>query len=67
MDRDVTLNVDELVSKFKKEGHFDRLRKQILETVNEKVGSSIVSSKIKLSLFFLTIIMIPMSLTLLPY
>ncbi|CAD99132.2 Set1 complex component shg1 [Schizosaccharomyces pombe] len=36
MDRDVTLNVDELVSKFKKEGHFDRLRKQILETVNEK-------------------------------
>ncbi|EPX70686.1 Set1C complex subunit Shg1 [Schizosaccharomyces octosporus yFS286] len=36
MESNKTVNVDELVTRFKREGHFDRLRKFVLETFKEK-------------------------------
>ncbi|EPY51848.1 Set1C complex subunit Shg1 [Schizosaccharomyces cryophilus OY26] len=36
MDSNKTVNVDDLVTRFKREGHFDRLRKLVLETFKEK-------------------------------
>ncbi|WBW73630.1 Set1C complex subunit Shg1 [Schizosaccharomyces osmophilus] len=36
MELNKTVNVEDLVTRFKREGHFDRLRKLVLETFKEK-------------------------------